>query len=401
MTNEIFLSYCWNNKNIADKIYSDLTLIGLSILKDDHTLSYTDSINNFMMRIRDSKYAILLISDDYLKSVNCMFEVLQLLKDDKIIWDKILPINLDAKYYDPIQRISYVKYWQDKEQIISETIRDIDPTNALSILSELKNIKNISQSIDLFLSKLKDSITIKPQELFTTSYKKLFDHINISPDTKKLIELIPIDSMENPHKKLKSIRAFIKKNGFENSVCYNIIGDCYKNLNQKENAVANYKKAIELNALNFAAWNNLGQVYELLYQNYDEAKKAYEKSIEANPISETPRLNLAVLYKNHLKNIEKAIELNVSILKFDENNASAHSNLANIYRLSNKEKFEKHIIIAVNQNHINAILMYANYLKLEKKNIELGNQFYLKAKELDKDGFYKDIIEIMLQSAKG
>ena len=33
MTNDIFISYSWKNKDIADKIYSDLTLIGLNILK--------------------------------------------------------------------------------------------------------------------------------------------------------------------------------------------------------------------------------------------------------------------------------------------------------------------------------------------------------------------------------
>lgn len=401
MKNEIFISYSWANKDIADKIYSDLTLIGLSVLKDNHHLNYTDSISDFMLKIRDSRYAILIISDSYLKSVNCMFEVLQLLKDDKVVWDKILPINVDAKYYNITDRLIYVKYWQEKEKTINEAIKELDPSNALSTLQELKNIRDIVQNIDSFLVKLKDCLSLNPKEFFLNSYQKLFNRIEIEPDTRKLIELIPIDAIANPHKKLKKINQFIKTNNFENSVCYNIVGDCYKDLKQKESAIAQYKKAIELNQLNFSAWNNLGQVYEYLYLNYDEAKIAYEKSIEANPTDAIPRLNLAVLYKNHFKDISKSIELNESILKFDENNASAHSNLANMYRFIDPEKFEKHIIISVNQDHFNSILLYANYLKFEKRNFELGNQFYLKARELDKKGVYKSMIDVMLSSTKG
>lgn len=401
MTNDIFISYSWNNKDIADKIFSDLSLIGLSILKDRHNINYTDSISDFMTQIRDSKYAILIISDSYLKSTNCMLEVLQLLKDDKIIWDKILPIVVDAEYFNIIDRMNYIRFWQEREKDIAETIKDIDPINVLSTLEELKNIKNISQNIDYFLTNLKDCLALSPTEFFRDNYKTLLDHIDIKPNTKKLIQLIPIDSIQNPHKKLKAISDFIDKGNFENSACYNILADSYKDLGQKDLAVKNYKKAIELNELNFSAWNNLGQVYELLYHNFDEAKKAYEKSIVSNPTSEIARLNLAILYKNHLQNIQKAIELNESILQFDENNASAHSNLASIYRLTDKEKFKKHVIIAVNQEHFNAIMMYANYLKLEEKNFDLGNQYYIKAKKLDKKGVYKDLIDLLIRSDKG
>ncbi|MCX8532295.1 toll/interleukin-1 receptor domain-containing protein [Chryseobacterium luquanense] len=401
MDHDIFISYSWNNKDIADKIYSELTLIGLKILKDNHEVKYKDSLKDFMFKIRDSKYSILLISKDYLKSVNCMFEVMQLLKDEKSIWNKILPINIDAKYYDIIDRIEYVKYWQEKDKVISQSIADIDITNAISSLEELKNIKIITQNIDSFLTKLKDILVITPSKLFSNSYKELLDKVKIQPDDEKLLQLIPIEIEKNPNKKLSKINKFIKTYKFENSFCYGIKATAYKDLKQKEKAVENYKKAIELNNLNVSAWNNLGQVYEIQYCNYDEAKYAYENAILADPFAEMPLLNLGVLYKNHFKNIDKAIEINESILKFDANNYKAHSNLASIYRLKDKSKFIKHVQISVNQNYIPAILMYANYLKVDKGNIELGNEYYLKVNELDKEGYYKEMIEILLKSNKG
>jgi predicted nucleotide-binding protein len=60
----IFISYSWQTMEIANKIFNDLQVIGVSIIKDNQELSYTNSIPSFMKRIRSSDYAILLISDN-------------------------------------------------------------------------------------------------------------------------------------------------------------------------------------------------------------------------------------------------------------------------------------------------------------------------------------------------
>lgn len=110
----LFMSYCWAENEIAEKIYSDLIQIGVSIIKDNHQLAYKDSIKNFMNSIRDSDFAILLISDNYLKSKNCIYEMLQLFKE-KEYQKKVLPIIIEGtKIYSAIDRISYIKYWEQK-----------------------------------------------------------------------------------------------------------------------------------------------------------------------------------------------------------------------------------------------------------------------------------------------
>ena len=115
---EIFISYSWTNKKIADKIYYDLTFVGFIVIKDDHTLKYTDRISDFMKKIRKSDFALLIICDNYLKSINCMSEVMQLYKDDNI-WEKLLPVICkNAKIYKLTDRIQYVNYWQDKSSAI-------------------------------------------------------------------------------------------------------------------------------------------------------------------------------------------------------------------------------------------------------------------------------------------
>lgn len=75
-----------------------------------------------MNRIRKSSYAILVISDNYLKSSNCMYEVLWVMKDEGYR-SRILTVVLDnAKIYDVLYKAKYIRYWNEKYKELSEEI---------------------------------------------------------------------------------------------------------------------------------------------------------------------------------------------------------------------------------------------------------------------------------------
>lgn len=42
---EIFLSHCWSNKEDAEKIYNNLSQVGVKVKMDNHILGYKDSSN--------------------------------------------------------------------------------------------------------------------------------------------------------------------------------------------------------------------------------------------------------------------------------------------------------------------------------------------------------------------
>lgn len=401
---EIFLSYSWANKKIADKIYYDLTFVGFNVIKDDHTLKYTDRFPDFMKKIRKADFALLLVCESYIKSINCMTEVMQLDKDDDA-WKKILPaICKDTKFYEVLDRIQYVRYWQEKSDAIESALKSIDPINATALYQELKSYKGITQNIDSFLTNLKEQLNVSPEELFEKYYSPLTERIGVDPDFTKMAQLIPISFISDANKRLATINSFVKKHKAENSYCYSIIASCYRDLKQSKKAIQFYKKAIELDDFNFTAWNNLGRVYEFAVHNYSEAKKAYEKAIISKPDFDIPRLNLGVLLSNHFNDIVGAKAQYEKILKFDENNPKAHNNLANIYKSTeylDLDKAEKHLIIAVSQNNLEATIGYANFLKVYKKDMERGNFFYQKAKELDTENMYAEVIDFMMKSNKG
>ena len=310
----------------------------------------------------------------------------------------------DAKIYKPVERVSYVSYWQQQVSTIENALKDVNPINATSTYEELKNYLEIAQQIDSFLLNLKDKLNTTPEALFKDFYRPLTNRIGTAPNFGQMMQLVPICFIKDPNERLDTLNRFIKANKVDTPHTYSITASCYRDMKNFEMAIHFYKMAVQCDDFDYAAWNNLGQVYELVYKNYDAAKTAYEKAIEAMPQFDIPRLNLGCLLDNHLKDLIGAKKQYEEILTFEENNPKAHNNLATIYRhgeLCDLSKFEKHIKIAVSQKNVEATLNYANYLKTEKKEIELGNRYYQKAREFDIDNKFGPLIDALIKTDKG
>jgi hypothetical protein len=93
---KLFLSYSWANKDIADIIDSDLSKQGFKLTRDERDLKYKNSLREFMNSIGDHDFVITLISDAYLKSENCMYEITEIMRS-RMYKDKILMIVLNDK----------------------------------------------------------------------------------------------------------------------------------------------------------------------------------------------------------------------------------------------------------------------------------------------------------------
>ena len=148
---EIFLSYNWCESDIADNIKNFFEKnTDINIHQDKIDIKKWSSIREYMQSIPEMDYTILLISDAYLKSSNCMYEVLEVMRDRKYK-EKIFPVVIDKKIYDPIVRTKYVKYWQDEFNKLDENLSEINYQNIGNLGSDLKHIQNIAANIAEFL----------------------------------------------------------------------------------------------------------------------------------------------------------------------------------------------------------------------------------------------------------
>ena len=76
----VFISYAWGDEReeIVNKIDQALQNKGLKIIRDKRDLEYKGSINEFMERIGRGDCVIVVVSDKYLRSPNCMYELVEI-----------------------------------------------------------------------------------------------------------------------------------------------------------------------------------------------------------------------------------------------------------------------------------------------------------------------------------
>ena len=152
----IFLSYNWHDGETANRIDKHLSgLLGVTVKRDVRDIGPWKSIRKFMEGIRQQDYAVLIVSDLYLKSKNCMFEVTEMMKEREYA-DRIFPAVVEIGIYDPLVRAGYISYWQQECDKLEAAVKGLDPANATELAADLKRYKNIASSIGEFLSIVAD-----------------------------------------------------------------------------------------------------------------------------------------------------------------------------------------------------------------------------------------------------
>lgn len=179
-TSQIYISYAWGGEreeivNLLDKELQDR---GITIIRDKRDLGYKGSIVEFMKDIGKGNKIIVVISEKYLKSENCMFELTQIY-ENKDFAKRIFPIVLeDANIYSPISRLKYIKYWNDKIEELDTAIKSSGTgLNLTQIQQELNNYGDIRAAFDKMAFILKDMNALTPEIHQNQNFQTLYDEL--------------------------------------------------------------------------------------------------------------------------------------------------------------------------------------------------------------------------------
>ena len=151
----VFISYNWDNEDVVADL--EKALDGKAeVYRDKNKISAWGSLSNFMKSIREQDFAVLVISDAYLKSDACLFEVMQLMKDEN--WnDKAMYVVLQDSYiYHPLGRAAYVKYWAEKYNELEKAISSLPRSATVELAEDLRKAGKIRDNISTFLSQVAD-----------------------------------------------------------------------------------------------------------------------------------------------------------------------------------------------------------------------------------------------------
>jgi hypothetical protein len=176
----IYISYAWNpeSDDIVGAIEKEFTKRGVRIIRDKNDLKYKERIKDFMEVIGRGKYVILIISNKYLKSENCMFELLQIFKNQDF-YERIFPVVMeDVSISKATDRIELVKYWENEANNLDSKIRE---------LKKLSNIQGVTEDLNLYTA-IRNNIAKLTNILKDINYLNTENHI--SSNFKQLYEVI-------------------------------------------------------------------------------------------------------------------------------------------------------------------------------------------------------------------
>lgn len=175
----VFISYAWGDEReeFVNRLDQSLAQRGIKIIRDKRELEYKGSIKGFMERIGQGDCVIVVISDKYLRSANCMFELVEI-AENKQYHDRIFPIVLpDANIYDPVKRLEYVGYWETKRTELAEAMKKVDPANLQGIREDIDNYTRFREKISGLTSILKDMNTLTPEMHSDSDFEALYTAI--------------------------------------------------------------------------------------------------------------------------------------------------------------------------------------------------------------------------------
>lgn len=175
----VFLSYCHTQSDYADKIEAYLNDHHISILRDNREMKKNDSISDFMSRIRKSDYAILLISNDYLRSYYCLHEAFTAYQNRHL--RNIIPVILpQTDCYSPGSGAVYTRYWYGRMLELKQTVDKLPPQLAVEQIRMLRQIENYCINFGEFLAYIQDNNSIfadAQDEWLAETCRCLYDRI--------------------------------------------------------------------------------------------------------------------------------------------------------------------------------------------------------------------------------
>lgn len=195
-TKTVFLSYCHADADLANIIEKSLNEHeDISVSRDINITQYRDDLDEFMKTIRKHDFVVSIVTSKYLKSLNCMYEITELMKDDNFT-DKLLFIvvnkgdaeyytkqnlydDIEAGIYDSTKRLSYITYWRDKGDEMEKNIKNADlPFEMMAEFAlDKRKLVSIIPSTSSFMHLLQNKIGRTFKDIKKNDFKEILDVI--------------------------------------------------------------------------------------------------------------------------------------------------------------------------------------------------------------------------------
>ncbi len=168
---QVFVSYAWGDRTpeglvrgqLVDVLCSKLGEQGVKVHRDRDELRPGDRISAFMDRLAEGDFILAVISDKYLKSENCMYELFNIYRNcaskPERFLGKVIPLVLpDAALNSLATRFTRAIHWKNERAALEPLIRDNLEAAGNEIIRKFRLLdefaRNTSDMLELLADKL-------------------------------------------------------------------------------------------------------------------------------------------------------------------------------------------------------------------------------------------------------
>lgn len=174
---EVYVSYAWapESEAFVDRLEDTLKGEGITLLRDKAEIKYKDSILEFMQRIGRGDCVIVVISDKFLKSPYCMYELLEVERNAGLR-ARIFPVVLpDANIFDPVVMLDYIGHWEDRYEALDTKLKGVKGHGLKALQETLNKYDEIRRLFVDIVSLLSDMNTLSSERHLDSGFKDLVD----------------------------------------------------------------------------------------------------------------------------------------------------------------------------------------------------------------------------------
>jgi hypothetical protein len=173
-----YVSYAWSDPSdpcrteTVDRFCDEARRVGINILRDKTALRPGDLISGFMQEMGDGDRVYIFMSDKYLKSPYCMFELFELWRNSQQKQDVFLQRARvfcieDVKIYQPRDRLSYAEYWIEERKQLRQIIERVSIDSAgEDAIVRYRLMKKFSDEVSDVLAMFADRVQARTFEEF-------------------------------------------------------------------------------------------------------------------------------------------------------------------------------------------------------------------------------------------
>lgn len=302
-----YLIYCIENQNIADDITNDLGRLGIDFIHDTF-----DSFEHGTIRqqyLNSTAPIFLLVSDNFLKSENCMRDILALVEDTRLR-GRIKTVILEGRHkingtnqYETVPTkferlgdvVNYINHWSVQYQAIRTEMRHATDERKAELEPKLDLIQDISTNIlGDFMRYLRGSHYVAYNRTKEDNFRQLFEEFG-GQSTALLSEYRSLPAYV-------SYVPLLEEEDTAEETTENILDEVIETVNEEgENVVDEVTNVVEDNTENIIETTN-----EIVADVEENARRVVEK----NNFEDSEEINEAtkIIEENIVDSVDETIE---------------------------------------------------------------------------------------------